>query len=175
MYYGIFSPSHRLAKRNACGTKRYGVVACQPVPTACRSSNTWAAGRPRPPAQPWAALGQAAQDGRWTGTPVLARPPDGTRCPGFLISLQMASAQGTPVLHLEVQLVRSTAQMFSSGPGRLRITERPASAGNPHRYLLFILKPPETVTLLFWYRSLRRHTGALRVCQKPSSQRIGIS
>lgn len=32
-------PSHRLAKRNACGTKRYGVVACQPVPTACRSSN----------------------------------------------------------------------------------------------------------------------------------------
>lgn len=32
-------PSHRLAKRNACGTKRYGAVACQPVPTACRSSN----------------------------------------------------------------------------------------------------------------------------------------
>jgi hypothetical protein len=45
-------PAHRLAKRNACGTKRYGVVACQPVPTACRSSNTGAAGRPRPLAQP---------------------------------------------------------------------------------------------------------------------------
>lgn len=49
-------PSHRLAKRNACGTKRYGLVACQPVPTACRSSNAWPSvdiAHLRSPGQPW--------------------------------------------------------------------------------------------------------------------------
>lgn len=59
-------PSHRLAKRNACGTKRYGVVACQPVPTACRSSNAWPSftlAHRRSPGQPWDSPGTAGQGG----------------------------------------------------------------------------------------------------------------
>lgn len=62
-------PSHRLAKRNACGTKRYGLVACQPVPTACRSSNAW----------PSVAIAHLRSPGdsrpRWIDPLVLVRPP----------------------------------------------------------------------------------------------------
>lgn len=57
MYYDILSHRIPLAKRNACGTKRYGVVACQPAPNPMQVIQYTPAVRHRPPAQPWAAQG----------------------------------------------------------------------------------------------------------------------
>lgn len=90
-------PSHRLAKRNACGTKRYGLVACQPVPTACRSSNAWPSftlAHRRSPGQPWDSRARVDRPAGAGGPPL--PPTDRIRCPGFLISLQMTSARELP-------------------------------------------------------------------------------